>query len=161
VKTQSPRWLRKPSNTSSVRCHVVDLGTGGPAARRLVLHQGSSVRLLPVHQILWAEARGGRVSVHSSNGELTIGGILMNLTHALGEGFQQITRNTIVNMNAVSEIRRRSRKGESSVVLLDGRVLPVSRLFASSLRLWISPTGTNHRPAPEESVSPTRPAHSA
>lgn len=92
MKTQSPRWLRQPSNASSV---------------------------------------------------------------------QQITRNSIVNMNAVSEIRRRSRKGESSVMLLDGRVLPVSRLFASSLRLWISPTGRNHHPAPEESVSPTRPAHSA
>jgi DNA-binding LytR/AlgR family response regulator len=133
------------------------------------------MRLVPVHLILWAEARAGRVSVHSSEGHLTIGGTLASLTHALGAGFQQITRNTMVNMNAVAEIRRRSRQCESAVVLNDGQVLPVSRLYASVLRLWLTrhtaddarstvrrslvATETKHHPVPEESPSPARPAH--
>ena len=76
------------------------------------------MRLVPVHLILWAEARAGRVSVHSSEGQLTIAGTLASLTHALGAGFQQITRNTMVNMNAVAEIRRRSRQCESALDLM-------------------------------------------
>lgn len=135
------------------------------------------MRLVPVHLILWAEARAGRVSVHSSEGQLTIAGTLASLTHALGAGFQQITRNTMVNMNAVAEIRRRSRQCESAVVLNDGQVLPVSRLYASVLRLWLTrhtpadvslstvrsrvAIETQHHPGPEESPSPARPAHSA
>ena len=136
------------------------------------------MRLVPVHLILWAEARAGRVSVHSSEGQLMIAATLAGLTHALGASFQQITRNTMVNMNAVAEIRRRSRQCESAVVLNDGQVLPVSRLYASVLRLWLTrhtaaddtrstvrrslvATETKHHPVPEESPSPVRPAHSA
>jgi DNA-binding LytR/AlgR family response regulator len=179
VKKQSTRWVRASRHAPSlVSCHVVDLGTGGPAARRLIVSDGSSLRLVPVHLILWAEARAGRVSVHSAEGQLTIGGTLASLTHALGAGFQQITRNTTVNMNAVAEIRRRSRQRESAVVLNDGQVLPVSRLYASVLRLWLTrhtavdhtlstvrrslvATETKHHPVPEESPSPALPAHSA
>ena len=178
MKTHSARWRRLPESASSFHCHVVDLGTGGPTALRLVLSEGSNMRLVPVHHILWAEARGGRVSLHSSDGQLTIAGVLMTLTHALGTGFQQISRNTIVNMNAVTEIRRRTRRGESAVVLVNGRVLPVSRLYASLLRTWLSrrspaddapsivhrppvSIGTKHHPVPEESISAALPAHLA
>ena len=178
MKTQSARWRRPSANASSFRCHVVDLGTGGPTARRLVLSEGSSFRLVPVHHILWAEARGGRVSLYSSDGHITISGVLMTLTHALGAGFQQISRNTIVNMTAVTELRRRSRRGESAVVLLNGRLPPVSRLYALSLRRWLSrhapaddassvvhrppvSRGTTLHPSPEESISVALPAHLA
>jgi len=179
VKRQSRRWTRASRQAPSVVCcHVVDLGTG-PAARRLVVTDGASLRLVPVDLILWAEARAGRVSVHSSDGQMTIAGTLASLTHALGTGFQQITRSTMVNMNAVAEIRRRSRQAESAVVLNDGQVLPVSRLYAAVLRLWLRrhtavvddtlstlrrslvATETKHHPVPEESTSPVLPAHLA
>ena len=179
MKRQSRRWTRASRQAPSVVCcHVVDLGTG-PTARRLVVTDGSSLRLVPVHLILWAEGRAGRVSVHVGDGQLTIAGTLASLIHALGAGFQQITRSTMVNMNAVTEIRRRTRQSESAVVLNDGQILPVSRLYAAVLRLWLSrhtavvddplstvrrsllTTETKHHPVLEESTSPALPAHLA
>lgn len=124
-------------STTNPRCHVVDSDPHAPTSRRLAVSERETVHLVPLESILWISAAAGRLCVHHASGELTADGVLNALTKALGSGFQRINRNTTVNMAAVSEIRRRSRRGESAVVLSDGRQLPVTRLYTPALRAWL------------------------
>ena len=122
------------------QCHVVE-SEGPPELRRLALTERQTVHLIPLDSILWISAKSGRLSIHRASGELSASGALGTLTRALGAGFQRINRNVAVNMMAVREIRRRGRHGEGSVVLHDARQLPVTRLYAHSLRAWLSGRG--------------------
>lgn len=151
-------WLQVPRGLSSIaHCQVIAAGDDEDApARRLVVGQGATVRLVPIGSIRWISTTNKVLCLHLTTGQLFTPGVLTALTRTLGAGFMQINRRTTVNRSAIGEIRRRSRRGEASVVLDDGVELPVSRWYRGDLHTWIARSSsaqstvsrTNHRSPP-------------
>jgi DNA-binding LytR/AlgR family response regulator len=135
-------------SASLPHCRVISARGAGFGAVRLAVMTRASVHLLPLDSILWISAREGRLCIHAPSGELSTEGALSALVDELGPDFQQISRNVVVNMAAVRLMSRRSRRGEGSVILHDGRELPVTRLFASKLREWLAGESSHNRPTP-------------
>ena len=133
------RWPSEDldGRTSLPHWQVVDPGTADPELKRLAVRDRQTIHLIPLESILWIGAKAGRLSIHRAAGELVVEGALTALTQALGPVFQQINRNTTVNMAAVREIDRRGRRGEGAVVLHDGLRLPVTRLYAAGIKAWL------------------------
>jgi DNA-binding LytR/AlgR family response regulator len=139
MNTDARPWMRTSRGAPAAgHCQVVDLGADRLTTRRLIVVQGATIRLIPLDSIQWMSAGGEMLRLHLTTGELSTPGSLASVTETLGPGFLRINRNVTVNLSAVDEIRRRSRRGESVVVLRDRVELPVTRRYAPLLRDCLS-----------------------
>lgn len=107
-----------------------------PARRRIVAQRGNRCALLEPAEIRYAEADGNTVWLQTDRGRLraaTRG--LHNVAAQLGEGFLQVHRRYVVNIDRIREFER----GFSGELLLvtdvrDNLIVPVSRTRAKTLR---------------------------
>jgi two-component system LytT family response regulator len=96
---------------------------------RLVVRQGSHAVIVEVADILWLEAFGNYVRLHTSEQALTVRGTLASFEKQLDpREFVRVHRSAIVNRKAVQGVQPR-RTGDFTLVLASGDQLTLSRNF--------------------------------
>jgi two-component system LytT family response regulator len=102
---------------------------------KIVLKGAHRVRLLPVEQIIWIEAEGMYVNIHTRDGGTHLHRALIgSLEDALDpRRFVRIHRSAIVNIDLVSELRQDDH-GDYVAVLRDGAAVRVGRRFRARLQ---------------------------
>jgi len=92
-----------------------------------------TVERLPRSSVRWMEARRGYTQLHTASGRSwPVGVALSSLAQDWSDaGFVQIHRSYVVQLAAISELRRTDR---SLTVVVAGQELPVSRRYAQQLR---------------------------
>jgi DNA-binding LytR/AlgR family response regulator len=139
-----PRLHVSRGVSSIAHCQVIAADDDEDApARRLVVGQGTTVCLVPITSIRWISTSGEVLCLHLTTCQLFTPGVLRTLTKTLGAGYMRINRRTTVKLSAIGEIRRRSRRGEASVVLDDAVELPVSRRYGRDLHTWIAASSSS------------------
>lgn len=103
------------------------------APARLEVRDGSRVTWLAPADILWAEAAGNYVELHTAQGSLLHRITLAALERELApHGFARIHRSRIVRRHAVQSIATNA-SGDFEAVLADGRRLVGSRRYRAAL----------------------------
>lgn len=100
----------------------------GPSyVRRLVVREDDGASFLPTEDIVWIEAAGNYVRVHSVSGSHLLRTALAELEQKLDpDEFARIHRSMIVNLSRVEAVRQ-GRRGEHIVVVEGGHSLKLSR----------------------------------
>ena len=100
---------------------------------RLTVRDGSRYRVVATRSILWIEACGNYVLLHTPEGEILHRVTLAQLERTLPQhGFARIHRGTIVNLAEIVEILPISH-GDAEVRLRSGARLPLSRKYRSAI----------------------------
>ena len=103
------------------------------AQDRLLVKTGGRIFFVPMDGILWIEAAGNYVHVHTERDVY-----LMRMTMAGMEGdlpparFVRVHRSAMVNLEKIRELVP-LRKGDFKIVLLDGREIPLGRKYRAAL----------------------------
>ncbi|HVJ17958.1 MAG TPA: LytTR family DNA-binding domain-containing protein [Polyangiaceae bacterium] len=104
--------------------------------KRVACRVGDSTVFVALEDVQYFRADHGYTMVKSGTQELLIDTPLADLESRLNPtDFLRVHRNTLVNMNQVSSLRRLP-DGRMKIVLKDGSELSSSRRFADSLRNW-------------------------
>ena len=106
---------------------------------------------LDAGDIAWIEAEGDHAVIHATSGRHRIRQSLAAFEARLDrDGFARVHRSAIVRLDQVRELRADG-GGETTLVLRDGTVLPVSRRRAAQVKELL---GRPHRSPPETDRSP-------
>lgn len=106
----------------------VDLDEG-----RIVVKSHGRVHFLQVPDIVWVEASGDYVTIHTPKKSHLLRETMHNMeSRLLRHGFQRIHRSAIINLACISELAS-NRNNEYNVVLNDGTVLSLGRSYKDSL----------------------------
>lgn len=102
---------------------------------RIVVKGSQRLRILPVDQIVWIEAEGVYVNLHTRDGAVHLHRELLGtLDQSLDpRTFVRIHRSAIVNIDAVHELRH-DESGNFIAILRGGRELRVGRQFRARLQ---------------------------
>lgn len=111
-------------------------GTDSPDI--LTFQDGARRHFQPISEILWIEAQGNYVRLHTTSGRRLMRATMQQIEARLGEDFVRTHRGAIVNRRAVRRVDRLA-GGRAAIVLDDGATLPVGRAYADRLRAWIDP----------------------
>lgn len=113
-----------------------DLGPGRRFPSRLpVKGRGKTLRL-PVERILWVEAAGDYLCIHTEDGTHVMRGTMKRLEDSLDPNrFQRIHRSTIINVDRVVEFRPHI-NGEYFLRLESGKELKLSRQYKHKIALF-------------------------
>ncbi len=104
--------------------------------KRVACRVGDSTVFVPLEEVQYFRADQGYTLVKSGAKELLIDTPLADLETRLNStDFLRVHRNTLVNMNQVSSLRRLP-DGRMKIVLKDGSELSSSRRYADNLRNW-------------------------
>jgi two-component system LytT family response regulator len=112
---------------------VVDQMRSGPAEPRIVVRSGGRVQFVSPDRIDWVEAEGNYVRLRVGADSFLVRDTMAGFLARLGGGFFRIHRSTIVNVARIRELRLAA-GGDYDVVLKDGRMLPLSRLYRDALQ---------------------------
>jgi two-component system LytT family response regulator len=106
-----------------------------PALDRIVVRGSQRVRILPLDQIVWIEAEGVYVNLHTRDGGVYLHRELLGtLDQALDPRcFVRIHRSAIVNIDAIHELRQ-DEHGNSIAILRGGTEVRVGRQFRARLQ---------------------------
>lgn len=107
----------------------------GANADRLSIRDGGRILLIALNEILWIDAAGDYMCVHTPTQTHVLRATLRELESKLDpRRFQRIHRSTIVNLGHVKELRPHQ-NGEYFLVLDSGQQLKLSRSYKEKLRL--------------------------
>jgi two-component system LytT family response regulator len=111
------------------------------ALDRIVVKGSQRVRILPVDQIVWIEAEGVYVNLHTRDGGVHLHRELLGtLDQALDpRTFVRIHRSAIVNIDAVHELRH-DEHGNLVAILRGGTEVRVGRRFRARLQARLGQT---------------------
>lgn len=112
--------------------------SGTDSSGVLTFQDGPRRHIQPISEILWIEAQGNYVRLHTTSGRRLMRGTMRELEARLGKDFVRTHRGVIVNRRAVRRVDRVA-GGRATIVLADGATLPVGRAYADRLRVWIDP----------------------
>lgn len=106
-----------------------------PALDRIVVKGAQRVHILPVDQIVWIEAEGVYVNLHTRDGAVHLHRELLGtLDQSLdARTFVRIHRSAIVNIDAIHELRQ-DEHGNSIAILRGGTEVRVGRRFRARLQ---------------------------
>jgi len=108
-------------------------GKGDPDEGRIVVKSHGRVHFLQARDILWVEASGDYVTIHTPQKSHLLRETMHNMENRLlRHGFQRIHRSAIINLACISELAS-NRNNEYNVVLNDGTVLSLGRSYKDSL----------------------------
>jgi two-component system LytT family response regulator len=94
---------------------------------RFLVKDGVKEILLPVEKIEWIEAAEYYSCLHSNGHRFMLRATISSLNERLDPGqFVRVHRSLIVNLNRIREVYREGQT-ESSIVLMDGRTLKMSK----------------------------------
>lgn len=95
---------------------------------RLVIKTDGRFLFLDQDEILWVEAEGNYVQIHTNQNPLTVRSGISTLGKELAPNFIRISRSAIVNLNHVRQIRP-SMRGNHKVMLTDGTQLTLTHSY--------------------------------
>lgn len=103
-------------------------------AGRIVFKSRGRIVFLPVCEIRWIAAEENYVRIHAENETHLLRETMAHLEEKLDpDVFLRVHRSAIVNLQHVKEVRTEA-EGESAVVLLSGRRIPMSRSYRSRVQ---------------------------
>jgi two-component system LytT family response regulator len=104
---------------------------------RLVIKTDGRFLFLDQDEILWLEAEGNYVQIHTNQNPLTVRSGISALGKKLARNFIRISRSAIVNLNHVREIRP-SMRGNHKVIMTDGSQLTLTHGYREKVNDLIS-----------------------
>ncbi len=117
-----------------IRGLLEDMRTEGPRLRRFLIQSKRGVRFLNAEEVLYLEAAGSYVALHTEKEEHLLRETLNDLESQLDPRlFIRTHRSFIVNVDAIQEIQRHFH-GESVIILKNGGRVRVSRSYAEHFR---------------------------
>jgi two-component system LytT family response regulator len=117
-----------------IRGLLEDVRTESSYLRRFLIQSKRGVRFLNVEDVLYLEAAGSYVALHTEGGEHLIREALSDLEKKLDPRlFIRTHRSFIVNVEAIQEIQRHFH-GESVIILRNGGRVRVSRNYVELFR---------------------------
>jgi DNA-binding LytR/AlgR family response regulator len=105
-----------------------------PALKQVMAGSGNAVKLIPIGEVLYFQAADKYTTVVTAQGEELIRTPLKELAPQLPEGFRQVHRGTIVNLNAVAAAVRDEAGRVSLRLRQRNETLAVSRVYADLFR---------------------------
>jgi two-component system LytT family response regulator len=131
VREQTKITKQDPGHTS------VHNGNGNSYIPRIVFKSRGRILFLPVSDIWWIGAEENYVRICTGSESHLLRETLTHLEKRLDpQMFLRVHRSSIVNLKYVKEVRTES-DGESSVVLVNGEKIAMSRSHRSLLQDWI------------------------
>ena len=114
---------------------LADAGDEPAAEERLSIKDSGRILRVPVADILWIDAAGDYMCVHTPSETHVLRATMRELEGRLDpRRFQRIHRSTIVNVARVKELRSHL-NGEYFLILDSGQQLKLSRSYKSKVRL--------------------------
>ena len=128
------RLVQKDSRAAQFRDLLGSLrGTALLAPERIVVRTGGRVHLLEPREILWIEASGDYVTLHTADKDHLVRESMRNMQSRLAEhGFRRIHRSALVKLDAIRELVATD-SGDGVVLLHDGTELKLSRTYRNAL----------------------------
>lgn len=107
-----------------------------PDEHRVLLRRGEQMSLVRLADIAWLESRDNYLELHTPQGVFLLAGSLARLLPRLDPlRYQQLSRNTLVRLDAIAGLEPQGPGGAGlSVRLHDGQRLSVSRRQSQALR---------------------------
>lgn len=99
---------------------------------RLVIKTDGRFLFLDQNEILWLEAEGNYVQIHTNQNSVTVRSGISALEKELAHNFTRISRSAIVNLNHVREIRPWMR-GNYQVFMSNGIQITLTHGFRNKL----------------------------
>ncbi len=105
---------------------------------RLVIRDGSTIRLINLTDITWVESAGNYVQIHSEGARFLYRATMTSMEERLRQyGFFRTSRSTLVNVKFVKECRYKKRGG-FTIHLLNGDILPTSKAYRVNIEQMLS-----------------------
>jgi two-component system LytT family response regulator len=107
-------------------------------SKRIVFKSRGRIIFLPVSQIRWIGAEENYVRISTENETHLLRETMARIEEKLDpQTFLRVHRSSIVNLQFVKEVRTEG-NGESSVVLLNGQKLVMSRSYRTRINEWLA-----------------------
>ena len=108
-------------------------GVGGGRGGRIMVRAGANVRILKPDEIVWVEAEGDYVRLHTAEKSYLLSESLRNMEVRLGpHGFRQIHRSCLASLHRIRELVA-NENGDYQAVLDNGARLKVGRRYKDAL----------------------------
>ena len=106
---------------------------GGSRAGRILVRAGANVHILRPEEIVWVEAEGDYVTLHTADQSYLLSDSLRNMETRLGpHGFRQIHRSCLVSVPRIRKLLA-NENGDYQAVLDTGTALKVGRRYKDAL----------------------------
>ncbi|HUB29394.1 MAG TPA: LytTR family DNA-binding domain-containing protein [Terracidiphilus sp.] len=110
---------------------------GDRYTKRIVFKSRGRILFLPVTDIRWVSAEENYVRIATANESHLLRETMAGLEKKLDpQMFLRVHRSSIVNLTYVKEVRNDA-DGESTVVLVNGQKIPMSRSYRSRIQEWL------------------------
>ncbi len=131
------RGHRAGEFTERVATLLAERATMPTAIERLAIKSGGRVTFLEVREIDWIEAAGVYVNLHAGGRTYLYRSSMGSLHKRLDPKlFIRLHRSVTVNANRIRELEVRTH-GDHTVILKDGKRLPLSRNYRTQLEEWL------------------------
>jgi two-component system LytT family response regulator len=123
------KWReQKSSVTEKVTKELLDAASMSPSQnQRIVVKNGSKIKIIPVHDVFYLEAADDYVKIHTSEGYFLKNKTMSHFEQSLdGEQFVRSHRSYIVNVQQITRIDPYE-KDNHVAILRSGAKVPVSR----------------------------------
>jgi len=138
LKVAIERAVLQIQTRHSAQSQLQSPDTDPPYARRIVFKSRGRILFLPVASVRWIAAEENYVRICTENESYLLREPISRLHEKLDpQIFMRVHRSSIVNLHFVKEMRTES-TGESAVILLDGRRLPMSRSYRAQINDWLT-----------------------
>lgn len=129
VRERGPGAAPKPTGAESVSSHAY--------TTRIVFKSRGRIVFLPVHDIRWIGAEENYVRICAGLESHLLRETMTHLEKRLDpEMFLRVHRSAIVNLQFVKEVRNDA-DGDSTVVMINGEKIPMSRGYRSRIQNWL------------------------
>jgi len=106
---------------------------GANRSGRILVRAGANVHILRPDEIIWVEAEGDYVTLHTADQSFLLSDSLRNMEVRLGpHGFRQIHRSSLVSMSRIRKLLA-NENGDYQAILDNGTQLKVGRRYKDAL----------------------------
>ncbi len=129
------KWKEKSSSTEKATQELLETAAQSPSqSNRIVVKNGSKIKIIPVHDVFYLEAADDYVKVHTAEGYFLKNKTMSHFEQTLDQGlFVRSHRSYIVNIQQITRIDPYE-KDNHVAVLRSGVKVPVSRSGYVKLR---------------------------
>jgi two-component system, LytTR family, response regulator len=122
------KWLQQADSTKESTKDLLETASLSPAqAQRIVIKDGSKIRIIPAHEVFYLEAADDYVKVHTKDGYFLKSKTMGHFEQVLdGNQFVRSHRSYIINITQITRIDPYE-KDNHVAVLKSGAKVPVSR----------------------------------